>query len=300
MNRTHRHQGGTERPRAHARLRVAAPLVLGVLVLVAWHLATTSGAVPPTFLPTPLAVWDRLVLEVTQGGLLRATFITLGEAVLGCVLAAAIALPTGWLVARSRVVAAALQPYLAASQAIPAVAIAPLLVLWVGYGIEPVVLLCALLVFFPIVLSTVLGLRTLDTDVIEAARLDGAHGWRMIRHIELPLATPALLTGLRNGFTLSITGAVVGELVMGGRGLGLVLGVYSSSADTTGLVATLAVLCVLAVLIFTTLLGLERLVDPLRPLSARRTADLLDRVGGPVHAPAPAPGTPTGTTAARP
>ena len=263
--------------RTHTRLRVVAPAVLGLAILAAWHLATTTGAVPPTFLPAPSAVARRLVLELTHGGLLRATGITLGEAVLGCLLAAAVALPTGWLVARSRVVAAALQPYLAASQAIPAVAIAPLLVLWVGYGIEPVVLLCALLVFFPIVLSTVLGLRTLDTDVIEAARLDGAHAWRMIRDIELPLAAPALLTGLRNGFTLSITGAVVGELVMGGRGLGLVLGVYSSSADTTGLFATLAVLCALAVLIFSALLGLERVVDPMRPLSRRRANQILAR-----------------------
>lgn len=249
---------------------VLAPVALGILVLVGWQLATTVGGIPPTFLPSPLAVARRLGVEIAHGSMLTSTAVTIGLAALGCALAAVIALPLGYVIARVRLVRSAVQPYLAASQAIPAVAVAPLLVLWVGYGVPPVVLLCALLVFFPIVLATVLGLRTLDQDVVDAARIDGASGWKLVRHIEVPLASPAIMTGLRNGFTLSITGAVVGELVMGGRGLGMILSVYASSADTTGIFATLVVLSVLAVAIYLALLALERALDPLRPGRARR------------------------------
>ncbi|MFC4555131.1 ABC transporter permease [Georgenia faecalis] len=245
------------RRRTH-RLVLASPVLLGAAVLAVWEVVARTGLVPAFFLPAPTAVLARLWLELREGGLLGYTAVTALEALLGSLLGTLVALPLGYLVARNRWAAAALQPYIAASQALPAVAVAPLLVIWVGYGLLPVVLLCALLVFFPILLATVLGLRTLDPEIVDAARMDGAAGLAMLRHIEVPLAMPSLLTGLRNGFTLSITGAVVGELVMGGQGLGLVLAVQSDSADTTGLFATLAVLAALAVAMYTVLRGVER------------------------------------------
>ncbi|MBD8062387.1 ABC transporter permease [Oceanitalea stevensii] len=253
---------------AHRRARRVVwltPLVLGVLVLLVWEAVTRAGVVSPFFLPAPSAVAARLWTELTAGQLLAYTWITFVEALLGSVLGAAVAFPLGYLIARNRWAAAGLQPYVAASQALPAVALAPLLVIWVGYGLLPIVLLCALLVFFPILLATILGLRTLDLEVVDAARLDGAHGWSMLRHIEVPMSLPSLLTGLRNGFTLSVTGAVVGEFVMGGRGLGMVLSVQANSADTTGLFATLAVLALLAVVMYAALRVVERLAVDDRP-----------------------------------
>jgi len=243
-------------------LRLAAPVVLLVVLLALWQLVVSSGSVPASLLPAPGKVWHRLVLDLGRGPLLGATLTTIWEAVLGCLVATCVALPIGYLIARVRVAEAALSPFLAASQAIPAVALAPLLVIWVGYGLTPIVLLCALLVFFPLLLATVLGLRSIDTDIVEAAELDGASGWRMVRYIEAPLSRAALLTGIRNGFTLSVTGAVVGEFVMGGTGLGQIVSVESQSADTTGLFATLIMLCALATAIYLGLLGLERLTDP--------------------------------------
>ncbi len=257
----------TTRPqnRVGSTLRLLAPLILGAVVLLGWQLSVTVGVVPPTILPSPMAVLQRFITEITGGQLVMRTAVTVGEAALGCLVALLVALPLGYLIARNGVVEAATNPFLAASQAIPAVALAPLLVLWVGYGLAPVVLLCALLVFFPLVLTAVLGLRTLDRDVLEAAQLDGADGWQLLRHIEWPLSLPAVLTGIRNGFTLSITGAVVGELVMGGTGLGMVLSVQGSSGDTVGLFATLLTLGLLAVLIFMALLSIERVADPQGP-----------------------------------
>ncbi|HLS49148.1 MAG TPA: ABC transporter permease subunit, partial [Actinomycetaceae bacterium] len=182
-----------------SRMRAMSPVILGAIVLGGWQLIAHLQIVSPVFLPAPTAVAVRLWHGIVDGNLLGYTWVTLTEAVLGSLLGAAVALPLGYAVARNRWAAAALQPFIAGSQALPAVALAPLLVIWVGYGLLPIVLLCSLLVFFPILLATVLGLRTLDPDVMDAARLDGATGWWLIRHVEIPMAAPSLLTGIRNG-----------------------------------------------------------------------------------------------------
>lgn len=249
-----------------ARARVIAPFLLGMVGVLGWQLVAMSGAVPRTLLPSPLAVLIRLVHDIRAVDLLTRTLVTLTAALLGCLVACLVALPAAYLIAHRRLVEAAVSPFLAASQAIPAVALAPLLVIWLGYGLAPIVLLCSLIVFFPLLLAGVLGLRSINPDLIQAAQLDGAHGWSMAWLVEWPLARKAVLTGLRTGFTLSITGAVVGEYVMGGQGLGMVVQVQSASADTTGLFATITVLCLLAITVYLSLLAIEAGTDPLRPL----------------------------------
>lgn len=223
---------------------------------------SSHGAISASLLPSPAAVATRLSAEIGSGRLWSPTGVTIGESLAGCLLATSVALPIAYLIAHVRLAQATLAPYLAASQAIPSVALAPLLVIWVGYGTTPVVLLCSIMVFFPMVLSTVLGLRSIDRELIDAARVDGAAGLKLARWIEWPLALPATLTGLRNGFTLSVTGAVVGELVMGGNGLGQRLAVQAQSSDTTGLFTTLVVLCALAVTIYLTMTLIEWLTNP--------------------------------------
>ncbi|HEX6818158.1 MAG TPA: ABC transporter permease subunit, partial [Ktedonobacterales bacterium] len=179
------------------------------------------------------------------------------ESALGFALGTLVALPLGYGIARSRLVARALQPYLAASQAIPAVALAPLLVLWLGYGVPPVAALCALIVFFPTVVNTIFGLRTLDRDVLDAARVEGAGRLALLRYIELPLALPSILAGIRTSLTLSITGAVVGEFVVGGQGLGGLLNIAGAAFDSPLVFATLLALALLAAGLY----GLARLAE---------------------------------------
>ncbi len=237
---------------------ISAPVVLGIVVVVVWALlAATLG---PVLVPSPADLATRLVAEVADGDLLLGAASTFGVSALGCLLGLLVALPLGYLLASSTTASAALGPYLAASQAIPAVAFAPLLALWFGYGPFPKALLCALLVFFPILLNTVLGLTTIDRDVVDAARVDGAGRWQLLVHIQSQMALPSVLTGVRNGFVLSITGAVVGEFVMGGRGLGELLTVFRDRVDTEGMVATLVVMAALAVAINLAVRGLERTV----------------------------------------
>ncbi len=235
--------------------RLLAPLVTGVAVVAVW--AALAPGLGAAVLPGPWAVLERFRLELIEGGLLAHAAITLGVSALGCVLGVLIAFPLGYLIAHLPIVSAAVGPYLAASQAIPAVALAPLLVVWVGYGTLPTALLCTLMVFFPITINTVLGFTRLDPDVIGAARVDGAGTLTLLAWIEFPLALPAILAGIRNGFVLSVTGAVVGEFVMGGQGLGQLLAVYRDRGDTTGMLAVLGALVLAAIALF----GLVRLLE---------------------------------------
>lgn len=231
------------------RGRIIAPLVLAAMVLIAWQVTTASGAVDDFFLPAPGEVLARLWSDLT-GPALSYAWPTLQAALGGSLLALVVAVPLGMLISSSSIARTALEPYIAGSQALPAVAVAPLLVLWLGYDLAPVVVLCALMVFFPILVSTVHGLTHVDRDVVAAARVDGANGLTLLRHILLPLALPAILAGVRNGFTVSITGAIVGEIVTGGDGMGLLLATRAGSNDTTGLFSTLVLLGAFAISVY--------------------------------------------------
>lgn len=245
-------------PSFAARSLGALPaLALGALTLLIWQLVTQAGVVNAFLLPAPLDVGRSFWLSLTNGLLTSYAMQTLKESLAGFVLGAVIALPLGYAIARSPLLARASQPYLAASQALPAVAIAPLLVAWVGFGMPPVVILCALISFFPSVITTVLGLRTLDRDVLDAARVEGAGRWTLLWHIELPLALPSILAGLRTSLTLSVTGAVVGEFVLGDQGLGGLLLIARGNLDMPLEFATLLTLALLAAALY----GVARLIE---------------------------------------
>ncbi|MCC6495622.1 MAG: ABC transporter permease [Propionibacteriaceae bacterium] len=220
---------------------VLAPVLLGVLLLFGWLLTAGQGSV---LLPTPMAVATRLVTDLADPTYWGYVAVTLAEAFGGALLGIGVALPLAVLIHRSRWAAAAVHPFLGATQAIPAIALAPLLVLWLDYGLVSVAVLCALIVFFPILISAVVGLRHVDKDVVDAGRIDGASSWGLLIHVELPMALPSVLGGVRNGVALAITGAIVGEMVMGGSGLGTVLTIQRSAVDTAGMFATIVVLCV--------------------------------------------------------
>ncbi len=248
---------GTDQARTRVRAVLPA-VVLGLAVLALWQLARTTDAAPTLVLPVPGDVlhsfWLLVTLPQFRGPIIGTLTVSLG----GCVLGALVALPLGYLIARSRLVALAVQPYLAASQAIPALALASLFALWLGYGITPRLAICALVVFFPLVVTTTLGLRGLDRDVLDAARVEGAGRWALFWQIELPLALPSILAGLRASLTLSITGAIVGDFVLGGEeGLGGLLTGFSYDSNSAGVYAVLLLLAALAAIYY----GLARLVE---------------------------------------
>lgn len=229
--------------------RWLAPVIVGLLALGIWQ--ALSGVVSAFLLPAPAAVLQSFWQSITNGLLIDATKATLEESLVGFFLGLFCAIPLGYGIAHSRLIASALEPYLAMSQALPAVAIAPLLVLWFGFGLLPIALLCALIVFFPIAIATILGLRTLDPDVLDAASVDGATRWTKFWYIERPLAMPSLMAGIRTGLTYSITGAVVGEFVVSVQGLGgLLLIARQGDLDSPLVFATLLALALLAALMY--------------------------------------------------
>lgn len=237
--------------------RILAPVLLAVATVTVWETAVRAGAVSEVFLPAPSDLAARFWLELTEGPLLEHTGETLAAALLGTVIATVVAVPLGYLIARVAWVDMAVTPYVTASQAIPAVAIAPLLALWIGYGLTPIAILCAVVAFFPMLITTVIGVRSLPQEVLEAAKLDGANVWQSLFWVEAPLAMPSVLAGIRGGVALSVTGAVVGEFTMGGQGLGMLLTLYRDANDTEGMFATLFMLAFLAVGMFTILRVLQ-------------------------------------------
>ncbi len=232
-------------------------LALGIALLIVWQLLATGGSIPQFLLPAPADVLRSFGQAFASGLLPSYALTTLEESLVGFALGACIAVPLGYGIARSGLIRHTIDPFVAASLAIPAVALAPLLVLWLGYDLKPIAVLCALIVFFPTVVTTELSVRMLDRDVLDAARIDGAGRWALLRHIELPLALPGILAGLRTSLTLSITGAVVGEFVVSDRGLGGLLTLASAQFNSALVFATLLMLALLA----TTLYLLARLVE---------------------------------------
>ncbi len=249
------------RPSRHRVSVVVAPVLLGAAMLIAWQLVVQTGTVSEFLLPAPGDVWNSFWESLTANSLLSYAQTTLIESLGGCALGALVALPLGYVITHSRLVASAVQPYLAASQAVPAIAVAPLIALWLGYGLSPVIVLCALIVFFPMVITTVLGLRSLDRDVLDAARVEGAGWWTLLRYIQFPLALPSILAGVRTSLTLSVTGAVVGEFFVGGNagdyGLGGLLLFDYENINPAGVFATLLALMLLAAALY----GVVRLIE---------------------------------------
>ena len=234
-----------------------SPVLVGAAALLLWQLITQGGAINTYLVPTPGQVAQAFVGALRSGLFFHYGATTLAESLVGFALGVVIALPLGYGIARSRTLAAALEPYMAASQAVPAVALAPLLALWLPYGLPPVAALCALIVFFPAAINTTLGFRTLDHEVVDAARLDGAGGWALLRRIEAPLALPTILAGLRASLTLSITGAVVGEFVVGDQGMGGLLSIARGNFDPPLEFATLIALALMAIALY----GVARFIE---------------------------------------
>src|SRR6266571_7351962 len=178
---------------------IVPPLALALVLLMSWFVSNATGRVPDFILPTPRDVFTALSDGLKSGLFLSNALVTIQESLLGFLLAVVVALPLGYGLAKSRLFAAAVQPYLAAGQAIPAIVIAPILVLWLGYGLVPITVLCMLVVLFPMVITTSLGVQTIDRTFTDAARVEGASGLSMLAYIEFPLALPAILAAIRTG-----------------------------------------------------------------------------------------------------
>jgi NitT/TauT family transport system permease protein len=213
-------------------LRVAILPFSVIFAILLWGLVVRFGDVQPFFLPSPGMVWSRLLQTLEDGSLLRHTLVTLQEVMAGLALGVIAATGLGYLLAKSQVVERLLAPFIVASQSVPVVAIAPLLIIWFGSGLFSKVLICALIVFFPVLVNTVVGLRSVPEELHDLLRSLQATRWQQVKLLEIPAALPVFLGGLRVGATLSVIGAVVGEFVGSDRGLGFLINVGNGQYDT--------------------------------------------------------------------
>ena len=219
-------------------------------VLAAWALIVSITHMPVFLLPSPMGVWNKFVILIQNGTLLSNALVTLYEVLLGLSLGSVVAMCLGYFLAKSRLTEKLLSPYLVASQAIPVIAIAPLLIIWFGPGILSKVLICSLTVFFPVLVNTMIGFRAVPDNLRDLMRSLRATRWQKLRHLEIPAALPVLFGGLRIGATLSVIGAVVGEFVGSDRGLGFLINVGRGQYDTALVFVAIFTLILMALLLY--------------------------------------------------
>ena len=233
-------------------------ILLSILAfLFGWHLLTRYGEIPNFILPSPRSVWTRFLRAVQDGSLPYHTGITLLEIVLGLLAGVLFATLVGYVLAKSRSLERVLSPYLVASQAIPVVAIAPLLVIWLGDGILSKVVICALIVFFPVLVNTIVGIRAVPTALYDLMHSLHATRAQILWKVEVPASLPIFLGGLRIGATLSVIGAIVGELVSADKGLGFLLQLGDFQYDTPMVFVAVFTLIALALMLY----GFVRLLE---------------------------------------
>ncbi len=233
-------------------------LLISVLgLLLAWQLVIVWADLPAFMLPSPRAVAERFWKVLKDGSLFLHLGTTLLEVLLGLLLGLVSATMTGYLLAKSRLIERLLAPYIVASQSVPMVAVAPLLIIWLGPGLFSKVLIAALIVFFPVLVNTVVGVRAVPEDLHALMRSLQATRWQTLRMLEIPAALPVFLGGLRVGATLAVIGAVVGEFVGADRGLGFLINVGRGMYDTALVFVAVFVLIGMALTLYGIVIGLE-------------------------------------------
>jgi NitT/TauT family transport system permease protein len=236
------------------------PVVLLVVLVLLWSASIRVFRIPAYQIPAP---GDVLIALIQEGpDLLSQAWPTFSATLYGFFLSAVIGIPVAMLIAGSRTVESYVYPLLVFSQSIPKVAVAPLFVVWFGFGLLPKVLCAFLLGFFPVVVSAVQGFKSVDPELLDLARAMEASRLQSFRIISLPYAMPAIFAGLKVSVTLAVVGTVVGEFVGANTGLGYVLQRSIGNFELPTMFAALLLLALLGMILFWLLEVVERLAIP--------------------------------------
>ncbi|MEZ4864308.1 MAG: ABC transporter permease [Caldilineaceae bacterium] len=239
------------------KVGLLVPVVL-LTGLALWESLVRWQHYPAFILPGPLVVGRKFIALAADGTLLRHAQVTLLEIGLGLLVGLSTACLLGYLLGKNRTVEQLVAPYLVASQSVPIVAIAPLLVIWLGSGITSKVLICALITFFPMLINTMVGIRNVDHDLYDLMRSLRATRWQLFRLLEVPAALPVLLSGLKLSVILAVVGAVVGEFVGADVGLGFLINLARGVLDTPMMFVAILCLVVIAQSLYLLVVLLER------------------------------------------
>jgi NitT/TauT family transport system permease protein len=247
-----------------ADLRERPHLVLIPLVFVAgvvlWETVVHVFAVPSFIAPAPSAVVASLRGGLASHLYLEHFWVTLGEALLGFLIAAVTGIALGAFIAQFRIVERTLYPYLVALQTLPKIAVAPLVVVWFGFGLSSKIVIAATVAFFPVLVNVIVGLKTIDAGKLDLMRSLNATRWQTFRLVKLPNALPFVFAGLDIAIVFSVLGAIVGEFVGAQRGLGNLIMQFNVSLDIAGVFAVLVLLSVMGVVLHLTMQAIQRRV----------------------------------------
>ena len=236
----------------------AALILLGVVAL--WQLVVATNDIPHWKLPAPKAIGEEL--WVSRSILLGHTWVTLKEIFLGFAIALVGGIVLAGLINLSRTLERVIYPSVIASQTIPIIVIAPLLLIWLGYGMQHKVIVVALISFFPIVVNTVDGLKSADPDMINLLRTLGANRWQVFTKVQVPNSLPFMFSGIKIAITFSVIGAVIGEWVGSSEGLGYLAIRSKSQFLSERVYATVVLLSIMGIGLFLIAALLERILLP--------------------------------------
>lgn len=219
------------------------PALVFIALIATWWLATVLFAIPPYLLPPPQDVLPKIV--EMRASLWNHSLVTIWEIIAGFLLSVLTAIPLGLLIALSPAAKRMLYPLLVFIQLVPKIAIAPLFVVWIGFGPTSKVMLTLLLTFFPLLLASIAGFQILDPRMLYLTRSMGASTWQTFRYLRFPSALPVIFGGLKTSATIAATAAIVAEFVGANKGLGYLLLQATGRLDTTLVFAILFIMTII-------------------------------------------------------
>jgi NitT/TauT family transport system permease protein len=244
---------------AWLRQRTGA-LLVGAAILLLWEVSVRVLGIKEYLLPPPSRIW--LEFNKRAGVVMSGAGVTTLEILGGYLLAVVVSIPFALAVTYSRFMRNAVYPVVVFLQIVPKIAVAPLFIIWFGFGYTPKLLIVFLLSFFPIVVSSIAGFKAVDPEIADFARTTGASGWKLFAKIRLPQALPDIFTGMKVGAALSATAAIVAEFVASDKGLGYLLLQYNGNLDTPMVFAVIFLLSFIGLAVYYTVELIERLTIP--------------------------------------
>ena len=245
-------------PASHPAALIILPVLFAVAVLLLWQWAVDAYAVPEVILPSPADIWRRTL--TAWPFLLQHAVPTGVEAAIGFLLATVLGMFLAVLLSYSKWAHAALYPNVVFFQLIPKIALAPLFIVWLGIGSESRLAFSMFIAFFPVVIATLTGLNATPPDMIRMCQALTARSWQVFLSVRFPYALPHIFSGLKIAVTFAIIGVIVGEFITAQAGLGYLILFASSQAETALILASIGMLCIVGLVLYGAVAGLERIV----------------------------------------
>ena len=243
-----------------SRARQLIPVFTIITLIVVWQLIVTAKIYPLFIIPSPLLVVNKGIEVISDGSLFYHAGVTFGNVIAGLLVGLALAVSLGYLIAKTPLLEDFLSPIIVAVQSAPVVAYAPLLVIWFGSGPTSKIVTGALIVFFPMLMNTIVGIRNVPQPLLDLMVSMRATRWQTFTKLEVPAAMPVLISGLKISATLAVIGAVVGEFISANAGLGFLINLARSQYDTPLVIIAVLTLTLIARFLYGLVSLMERFV----------------------------------------